>query len=417
MIVIDGNDGLGKSTLVKRLGELGYQVADRGMPTKATDTGVPEHLPMGERYVILDAPVEVSRARLEKAGRDMNEKYHTVEGLTHYRQRFKEVAEQLGVPLIDASGSPDDVLDATLTYLGAQPRRWCIRIDAATAGRAASAFLHTTYGEFITFRTKHDADEACEKVRADNAGAAVDGFSAKTFEPHLYSTLRVGIPKGRLQEQVWRVMQVALKTPRMPFVGRCYRDLFGNVEVVLVKPRSIPQMLALGMIDVGFCGLDLVEESGYGHRGAPHMMGHGGVDPIINLDLNRVQMVAAAADPNILKNPPSRPITIATEFPNIADRWASAKGLAHICVNTWGSTEAWVPDLCDVCIDVVETGETMRANGLTILDEILSSSTHLCVRRGGIAGHHELLAALGPLYVRSGPLVHVTSDKKEGGSQ
>ena len=409
MIVIDGNDGLGKSTLVKRLGELGYKVADRGMPTKATDTGVPEHLPMGERYVILDAPIEVSRARLEKAGRDMNEKYHTVEGLTHYRQRFKEVAEQLGVPLIDASGSPDDVLYATLAYLGVQPRRWAVRVDAARDG----AFLRTRDGEFITFRTKHEVDKACEELRAENAadrtGRGSPDSWAKTFEPYLYSTMRVGIPKGRLQEQVWRVMEVALKTPRMPFVGRCYRDLIGNVEVVLVKPRSIPQMLALGMIDVGFCGLDLVEESGYGHRCGAHLP----VDPLINLDLNRVQMVAAAADPNILKNPPPRPITIATEFPNIADRWASAKGLAHICVNTWGSTEAWVPDLCDVCIDVVETGETMRANGLTILDEIMSSSTHLCARSGSIATHHELLFGFGPFYVRSGPLVHVTGDKKE----
>lgn len=404
MIVIDGNDGLGKSTLVESLRKLGYQVADRGMPTKATDTGVPEHLPMGEKYVILDAPVEVSRARLEKAGRDMTEKYHTVEGLTHYRQRFKEVAEQLGVPLLDASGTPDDGLSATLAHLGAKPRRWGVWVDALVSQH----WLGAVEGQLQTFRTPEEAAIVSAEQRASHG-------PGRSFTPRVYSTMRVGIPKGRLQEQVWRTMQLALKTDRMPFAGRRYWDLFGNVEVVLVKPRSIPQMLALGMIDVGFCGLDLVEESGYGHR-VTNVDGE--VDPLINLDLNRVQMVVAAADPNILKHPPGRPITIATEFHNIADRWASSKGLAHICVNTWGSTEAWVPDLCDMCIDVVETGETMRANGLTILDEILTSSTHLCVRRGSAAGHHELLAALGPFYVRSGPLVHVTGDKKkEGGSQ
>src|SRR5271170_6790666 len=98
MIVVDGNDGLGKSTLVKSLKGLGYRVTDRGMPTKATDHGVPDAQPEGETYVILDAPIEVSRARLAKAGKDMDEHWHKVETLTHYRRRFQEVANQLGVP-------------------------------------------------------------------------------------------------------------------------------------------------------------------------------------------------------------------------------------------------------------------------------------------------------------------------------
>ena len=70
-----------------------------------------------EFYLILDVPVEISRARLEQSGKDLTEKYHTVSDLTHYRRRFLEVAALLGEALctvIDASGSPEQVLELSL---------------------------------------------------------------------------------------------------------------------------------------------------------------------------------------------------------------------------------------------------------------------------------------------------------------
>lgn len=105
LIVVDGNDGTGKSTIVAWLRMLGHNVVDRGIPTKMTDD--PDMKPNAkEVYFILDAPVEISRARLAAAGKDLNEKYHTVQDLIHYRERFQDVAKQLanGV-VIDTSGS------------------------------------------------------------------------------------------------------------------------------------------------------------------------------------------------------------------------------------------------------------------------------------------------------------------------
>jgi thymidylate kinase len=118
IIVVDGNDGTGKSTLVNKLIKKGYEVKDRGIPTKLTDN--PSLKPnSNEFYVILDAPVEVCSERLKQAGRDMTEKYHTLEGLTHYRQRFLDVAKQLQgyCIVIDASKNPDEILNNTLKYL------------------------------------------------------------------------------------------------------------------------------------------------------------------------------------------------------------------------------------------------------------------------------------------------------------
>lgn len=110
-IVVDGNDGLGKTTLVNGLRALGYDVQDRGIATKMTDD--PNLVPdVEETYLILDGPVEISRARLETAGKDLTERYHTVEDLTYYRERFLEVARRLGSRciIINADQTPDQVL-------------------------------------------------------------------------------------------------------------------------------------------------------------------------------------------------------------------------------------------------------------------------------------------------------------------
>jgi energy-coupling factor transporter ATP-binding protein EcfA2 len=60
-VVVDGNDGTGKTTLVTALRELGIEVSDRGLPTKATDSSVPLTPVPGEVYVVLDCAPETSQ--------------------------------------------------------------------------------------------------------------------------------------------------------------------------------------------------------------------------------------------------------------------------------------------------------------------------------------------------------------------
>jgi non-canonical purine NTP pyrophosphatase (RdgB/HAM1 family) len=116
-VVVDGHDGTGKSTLVASLRALGYTVADRGLPTKLTDGPDREPAP-DELFLILDAPVEVSRERLRAAGKDLDERYHTVADLTHYRARFLEVAAALpGAQLIASTGSTSETLGLALRVL------------------------------------------------------------------------------------------------------------------------------------------------------------------------------------------------------------------------------------------------------------------------------------------------------------
>lgn len=96
-VVVDGNDGTGKTTLVQRLRETGLHVMDRGLPTRMTDVSVDwaAELDPGVLFVILDCSVKTCQERLLAAGRSLDEQYHTVPDLTYYRSRFLEIASRL----------------------------------------------------------------------------------------------------------------------------------------------------------------------------------------------------------------------------------------------------------------------------------------------------------------------------------
>lgn len=114
-IIVDGNDGTGKSTLVEILGSQYDNVFDRGVPTRMTDDDsvVPDP---EDFYIILDAPVAISHARLQACGKPMDEYYHTIEGLTHYRNKYLEIVKKLGkqCTLIDANQSIQDVVKTAI---------------------------------------------------------------------------------------------------------------------------------------------------------------------------------------------------------------------------------------------------------------------------------------------------------------
>lgn len=182
--------------------------------------------------------------------------------------------------------------------------------------------------------------------------------------------IRCALPKGRLQEALLKT----LGDIDIHFVQPTERNytLSSNIPGItgkLLKPRAIPQLVAMGNYDFGFCGLDLVQE-----------LDSDEVISLYDLKLNTVKLVIANK-PGFFENLPKRPIVIATEYEKIASRWATSKGLAHIILQTWGSTEAYVPDDADVVLDTTETGETLFQNGLMITELLMESSTYLIVNK------------------------------------
>lgn len=187
--------------------------------------------------------------------------------------------------------------------------------------------------------------------------------------------IKIGIPKGRLFKPVLDILKqsdIYLDIKN----DRDYRPKSNvkDIEFKIFKPRAIPQLIVLGNLDAGFTGLDLARESGYTQFGFN-----------IEYEVAKVDLVVAVhnSNPNLLLDPPKRPLLIATEYPNIASNWASNHNLAHIILKTYGATEAYAPEDADIVLDCVETGNTMEANNLVIVDKIMSSSLHLFVNEEG----------------------------------
>jgi ATP phosphoribosyltransferase len=180
--------------------------------------------------------------------------------------------------------------------------------------------------------------------------------------------MRIALPKGRLLPGVLQVMAGF----GFDFPERAYTAVSREITAKLVKARAIPQLVAHGIVDLGCVGLDCVADRAYENA-----------VPLRDLGLNRVEIMVALArsQRDLLLSPPPRPLVIATEYPGIGSRWAQERGLAHILVETFGSTEGYAPDLADVVIDCVETGATMEANGLVIVEHLMTSTTWLIANR------------------------------------
>lgn len=178
--------------------------------------------------------------------------------------------------------------------------------------------------------------------------------------------LRLALPKGRMQEGVGKLLQDA--GVRLSAGSRTYRPKISlpNIEVKILKPQSIIEMLHLGSRDIGFAGADWVLEL------------QANVVELLDTELDPVRIVAAAPkeivkDGKFLKDS----IVVASEYDRLTKNWIAAKKLKATFVHSYGATEVFPPEDADCIVDNTATGATLEANGLVIFDEVLTSSTRL----------------------------------------
>jgi ATP phosphoribosyltransferase len=134
----------------------------------------------------------------------------------------------------------------------------------------------------------------------------------------------------------------------------------GDGEYFALRPKAIPALVAHGVLDVGYCGSDSLDEFLM-----PEMFDVKRIAP-----QRGVRMVVAAAQPDVLQTPLDRPLLVGTSYPVTAARYLARLGKAHVIVEQPGCTEGLCPSLVDLVIDVTETGETLSANGLIVLEEL-----------------------------------------------
>lgn len=178
--------------------------------------------------------------------------------------------------------------------------------------------------------------------------------------------LRLGLPKGRMEAGVLALLREAGIEIRTG--SRSYRPVvtLNGVEAKMLKPQNIVEMLHVGSRDVGFAGADWVAELA--------------VDLVELLDtgLDPVRVVAAAPE-ELLEGGrlPKRALVVASEYERLTRQWIRDAGLDARFVHSYGATEVFPPEDADCIVDNTATGATLAANGLRIVDELMTSSTRL----------------------------------------
>ena len=186
---------------------------------------------------------------------------------------------------------------------------------------------------------------------------------------------RLGLPKGRMEQGVLTLLSDAGVSVRPS--ARSYRPdvSLPGAEAKLLKPQNIVEMLAVGSRDAGFAGADWVAEL------------QADVVELLDTGLDAVQLVAAA--PSALVSAggglPARRLLVATEYERLGRGWIEARGLDAALIRSYGATEVFPPEDADVIVDNTATGATLEANGLTVVDVLMRSSTRFYANPAALA--------------------------------
>jgi ATP phosphoribosyltransferase len=180
------------------------------------------------------------------------------------------------------------------------------------------------------------------------------------------STLKLALPKGRMETGVLNLLSDAgVKVSAALRVYRPKVSLF-NTETKVLKPQNIIEMLALGSRDIGFAGADWIEELQVE------------VVQLLDTELDPIKLVAACPK-EILQDGklPRRRLVVASEYERLTKSWIERKNLDASFIKSFGATEVFPPEDADCIVDNTATGATLEANSLTIIDELMISSTRL----------------------------------------
>ncbi|WP_086252503.1 ATP phosphoribosyltransferase [Campylobacter devanensis] len=192
--------------------------------------------------------------------------------------------------------------------------------------------------------------------------------------------LSVALPKGRIAEQTLEIFSKIFGS-EFKFEDRKLIMTKGEFKFLMVRNQDIPTYITEGAADIGVVGLDVLEE----HRCD--------VLRLLDLGLGRCKVCIGIKENQRLDC--SKPeLKIATKMPNITKNYFDQKAIAVKIIKLYGSIElAPLVGLSDAIVDIVETGTTMRQNGLKVAQEIMHSSAHLIANKNSfITKRDEILS-------------------------
>ena len=189
--------------------------------------------------------------------------------------------------------------------------------------------------------------------------------------------LKLGIPKGSLQEAT--IQLFARAGFNIYASTRSYFPTIDDPEIdcMLIRAQEMARYVADGVLDAGLTGLDWVAE---------HAAANGGTGSVVALgdlvyakqSFGKVRWVLAVPEDSRYQKPEDlEGATIATELVRASEAYFARRGVKVNVEFSWGATEVKPPMLADAIVEVTETGSSLRANRLRIIDTVLESNTQL----------------------------------------
>ncbi|NLW93125.1 MAG: ATP phosphoribosyltransferase [Chlamydiae bacterium] len=190
--------------------------------------------------------------------------------------------------------------------------------------------------------------------------------------------LSIGLPKGSLQEATFELFRKAGFT--ITASGRSYVPRIDDDEIegILIRAQEISRYVEQGILDVGLTGRDwIVENDSDVEEIADLIYGKQGFRP--------VRWVLAVPNDSPVRRPEDLAgKRIATEAVNITKRYLKAKGVSAAVEFSWGATEVKVPQLVDAIVELTETGSSLRAHNLRVVDTLIESTTRFIANRAAL---------------------------------
>ncbi|EAK0829655.1 ATP phosphoribosyltransferase [Campylobacter fetus] len=192
--------------------------------------------------------------------------------------------------------------------------------------------------------------------------------------------LTVALPKGRIADEALSIFS-KIFNDEFKFEDRKLTMIKDNFEFLMVRNQDIPTYVTEGAADIGVVGLDVLEEHNCD------------VLRLLNLKLGICKVCIGIKNNDSLDY--TKPeLKIATKMPNITKNYFASKAVAVKIIKLYGSIElAPIVGLSDAIVDIVETGTTMKQNGLKVADIIMESSAHLIANKNSfITKRDEILS-------------------------
>lgn len=185
--------------------------------------------------------------------------------------------------------------------------------------------------------------------------------------------LKLALPKGRIFDRVRALLDdcgLGLRVPERGYRPTCNDD---RLTIKILKAPNIAALVGLGCHDLGFTGLDWVQES------------QADVVELLDLGFDPVRLIAAVPeDADVDALLARERVVVVSEYEHLTRTWLAARGVNYHFIRSYGATEVFPPEDADLIVDNTATGKTLVENHLKIVDTLLHSTTRVVAHRAAL---------------------------------